>query len=120
MTVLPLRVGVVWLQRRFLVGEDARGALNVGVALAPTLIFTLVLATILREHYSIPDSWYGGLLVYAALSTFLPTLVLAKPFDIDLVLPERAGAHAAPAAAAAAADGDAAPAEITPPAPPDR
>jgi hypothetical protein len=74
-----------------LFGEDARTSLNISVALAPTLIFTLVLATILRERYAIPESWYGGLLVYAAVSTMLPTLILAKPFDIDVIGPPLPG-----------------------------
>lgn len=90
-TVLPLRIAVIWLQRRLMFGENARVSLNVAVALAPTLIFTLVLATILRERYAIPDSWYGGLLVYAALSTMLPTLLLSKPFDIDILVPNFPG-----------------------------
>ncbi len=82
--ILPLRIAVVWLQRRFISHEDARTALNVATALVPTLIFTLVLATILHEQFSIPDTWYGALLVYAAFSTLLPALVLSKPFELDV------------------------------------
>ncbi|HUP10159.1 MAG TPA: cation:proton antiporter [Caldimonas sp.] len=82
--VTPFRIGVVWAQRRFLVHEDSRSSLRVAVALAPTLIFTLVLAGILRERYAIPDALYGGLLVYAALTTMLPSLVLSRPFDLDV------------------------------------
>jgi Kef-type K+ transport system membrane component KefB len=82
--VLPLRVGLVWVQRRALVRESARNSLRVAVALAPTLIFTLVLATILRERYGLPDAWYGGLLVYAALTTMLPSLTLARSFSLDI------------------------------------
>jgi Kef-type K+ transport system membrane component KefB len=89
--VLPFRIGGVWLQRRIAFHESARSSLNVGMALAPTLIFTLVLAAILRERYGIPDSWYGGLLVYAALSTLLPSIVLSKPFEIDFVGPRLPG-----------------------------
>ncbi len=90
---LPLRIGVQWLQRRFIFREDMHAALKVPVALTPTLIFTLVLATILHEQFQIPDTWYGALLVYAALTTILPTLVLSKPVELD-------AARAAPAAAA--------------------
>lgn len=81
---LPLRVGTVWLQRRFIKGESAMGSLRVAAALTPTLIFTLVLAGILRERYHIPDTWYGALLIYAGLSTMLPSLVLAKSVDFDV------------------------------------
>jgi Kef-type K+ transport system membrane component KefB len=113
--VLPFRIGSIWVQRRFAFGEDARTSLNVGVALAPTLIFTLVLATILRERFDVPAVWYGALLVYAGISTLLPSLVLSKPFDVDFVGPpwpgpEKAAAQAAAAEAQAASAADAPPA----------
>jgi Kef-type K+ transport system membrane component KefB len=79
--VLPVRVGMVWLQRRVMFREDSRSSGRVALALAPTLIFTLVLATILHERYGLPDTWYGALLVYAALSTLLPSL--SKTFTLD-------------------------------------
>jgi Kef-type K+ transport system membrane component KefB len=85
---LPLRIGVVWCQRRFIRGETATGSLRVATALSPTLIFTLVLANILRERFHISDTLYGALLVYAALSTLLPSFVLAKPVDFSLQMPE--------------------------------
>lgn len=88
--VLPLRVGVVWLQRRLLFGEDFRTSLRVSLALAPTLIFTLVLAGILRERFAIPEALFGALLLYAALTTLLPSLVLRAPFDVDPAEPEPA------------------------------
>ena len=81
---LPLRIGGVWLQRRFIKHESARGSLRVATALSPTLIFTLVLASIMRERFGIPDALYGGLLIYAAISTWLPSLVLAKPLDFSV------------------------------------
>ncbi len=79
--VLPVRIATIWLQRRFIKGESAMGSLRVATALTPTLIFTMVLAAILRDRFHIADSLYGALLVYAALSTLLPSLVLARPPD---------------------------------------
>jgi Kef-type K+ transport system membrane component KefB len=81
--VLPLRVLGVWAQRRFIKHESSRSSLNVALALTPTLIFTLVLATILRESFGIAETLYGALLVYAAATTILPSLVLAKPIDFE-------------------------------------
>jgi len=80
---LPLRMGLIWSQRRFIRGESARGSLRVATALVPTLIFTLVLATILRERFHIPETLYGALLVYAGITTILPSMVLAKAVDFD-------------------------------------
>jgi Kef-type K+ transport system membrane component KefB len=81
--VLPLRIGVVWCQRRFISGETAAGSLRVATALSPTLIFTLVLANILRERFHITDTLFGALLVYSALSTLLPSFVLARSVDFS-------------------------------------
>ena len=85
---VPLRMGSIWLQRRLLVREERRSSLLVALALTPTLIFTLVLATILRERFGLSDDWYGGLLVYAALTTLLPSVVISRSFALDLSEPE--------------------------------
>ncbi len=82
--LLPMRIIGVWSQRRFIKHESGKSSLNVALALTPTLIFTLVLATILRERFGISETLYGALLVYAALTTILPSLVLSKPFDFDI------------------------------------
>jgi len=61
----------------------------VATALAPTLIFTLVLAGIMRERFHVSDAVFGGLLLYAALNTLLPSLVFRMGFDVDPVENER-------------------------------
>ncbi len=78
---LPLRIAGVWLQRRFIKGETALGSLKVAIALSPTLIFTLVLAVILRQRFGISAALFGGLLVYAAMSTLLPSFALSRRAD---------------------------------------
>jgi Kef-type K+ transport system membrane component KefB len=78
-----LRIGVVWLQRRLMFGESFRSSLRVALALSPTLIFTLVLAAIMRERFAIPAVLFGALLLYAALTTLLPSLVFRRPLDVD-------------------------------------
>jgi Kef-type K+ transport system membrane component KefB len=99
--VLPVRVALVWAQRRFLVDEDGRSSLRVSVALAPTLIFTLVIAGILHERYGLSDARFGGLLVYAAFTTVLPALALARSFTLDVMAPEPLAAEPAGPQAAA-------------------
>lgn len=84
---LPVRMLGVWLQTRFFVGREFRGSFRVAVALTPTLIFTLVIASILREKFALSDSLYGGLLVYAAISTILPSLVLPGFIESDGITP---------------------------------
>ena len=91
--VLPLRVGVTWLQRRLLFRDSTQGAMRVSVALAPTLVFTLVLAEILHAQFAIPGALFGGLVLYTVLNTMLPSLLLHQTFDIDPLDARPAPAH---------------------------
>lgn len=81
--VLPLRVGMIWAQRRVFFREGHRSAMRVAVALAPTLVFTLVIADVLHATFAIPDALFGGLVLYTTLNTLLPSLLLRQPFDVD-------------------------------------
>ena len=94
LVVVPVRTGLLWLQRRLIRGEAGMASLRVSAALTPTLIFTLVIATILRERFDIADALYGALLIYAGLTTLLPSLVMTRPVDFDL-LPDTADGLAA-------------------------
>jgi Kef-type K+ transport system membrane component KefB len=82
LVLVPLRAFAIWTKRRVLKFGDTRSSLRVAAALTPTLIFTLVLATILRARGAIPDALFGGLLLYAGLNTLLPSFVLRAPFDV--------------------------------------
>lgn len=89
LVVLPARIGVQWLHRRLAFRDETPGSsLRVSITLVPTLIFTLVLAGILRERYGIPDTLYGALLVYACASTALPSFLKGRTVDFD---PARVG-----------------------------
>ena len=79
-----MRLGVVWLQSRFQQHRGHRGSVRVAIALTPTLIFTLVIAEILRENFSISPKLYGGLLVYAAIASILPSLTLPAFAETDI------------------------------------
>lgn len=81
--ILPIRIGAVWLQRRFLFKESNKNSLNVSIALAPTLVFTLVLAYIMYDRFGASAELYGGLLLYTTINTLLPSLLLLAPFDVD-------------------------------------
>lgn len=76
LVVLPIRILKNCLVCRYFCGRTSRAGMRVGVALAPTLIFTLVIARILNQSFHIDDSLYGALLIYATVSTILPSFVL--------------------------------------------
>jgi len=73
---IPIRLAKTWLQARFISGRTAGSAFRISLSLVPTLIFTLVIAEILRSSFHINDELYGGLLIYAAVTTILPSLIL--------------------------------------------
>jgi len=62
--VLPLRVGTVALQRMHVNNDEMKSSFDVAVALVPTLIFTLVIASILHEKF--------------------PSFLLNKPLSLDV------------------------------------
>ena len=80
--LVPLRGFAIWAKQRWLGVRDTRSSLRVAVALTPTLIFTLVLATMLHDRGAISGELFGGLLLYAGLNTLLPSFVLRATFDV--------------------------------------
>jgi Kef-type K+ transport system membrane component KefB len=74
--VTPVRIAKNWVQARFVSKRSMRGGFRVALALTPTLIFTLVIAGILRERFHLDDALFGGMLVYAAITTILPSFML--------------------------------------------
>jgi Kef-type K+ transport system membrane component KefB len=82
--LLPIRIAKNWLECRFLSKRSSRSGIRVAIALTPTLIFTLVIAGILHETFHIDDALFGGLLVYAAITTVLPSFVLPGLIELPL------------------------------------
>lgn len=86
---LPLRVLAILLQRRLVFREMAQKALRVAVPMLPTLVFTLVLAGILRERFAdvVPQAVIGGLIIYAVVNTLLPGLTIDSLPTVDFEHP---------------------------------
>jgi Kef-type K+ transport system membrane component KefB len=81
---VPMRIAVTALHRRFSLGETAERGKRVGISLVPTLVFTLVLADMLRSRFGAPDYLIGGLILYAIVNTTLPAFMLrAKPPEFE-------------------------------------
>jgi Kef-type K+ transport system membrane component KefB len=98
---VPVRVGLVLLQRRVRLSEAWSQAMRVAVPMIPTLVFTLVLAEILRTGFLIDPALFGGLVVYAAFTTILPAMVFRAPravfeVDQDMLLVGSGGARRTP------------------------
>jgi Kef-type K+ transport system membrane component KefB len=77
--MVPVLVGTVALQRRVALGEAFSRSFRVAVPMLPTLVFTLVIAEILRSEFNLEPMIFGGLIVYTMLNTVLPGVLLHAP-----------------------------------------
>ncbi|MFH1077100.1 MAG: cation:proton antiporter [Pseudomonadota bacterium] len=77
--VIPLRIAVIALHRRLLLLEPLVNGARIGTFLTPTLIFTLVIAEILRDQFNASEAFVGGLTIYALLTTIVPVIALHAP-----------------------------------------
>lgn len=77
--VLPLRVARVALHCRVALREPWRIGVRIGTAVLPTLVFTLVIAQILRDTFALPPALFGALVLFALINTLVPGIVLHVP-----------------------------------------
>lgn len=77
--IVPVRLGAVVWHRRQSLGEKTADSLRVAVPMLPTLIFTLVIAAILRDRFAVSNAIFGALIVYAVLNTTVPGLIRRTP-----------------------------------------
>ena len=84
LVLVPVRIAVVGMQRRLTLAEPFAAARRIGSALVPTLVFTLVIISILRERFGLSGALAGGLVLYTILNTLLPAFVLhGEPADFE-------------------------------------
>jgi Kef-type K+ transport system membrane component KefB len=90
--LIPARVYLVAIHRRLSLGESMKSGARIGLSLVPTLVFTLVIAEILRERFAVSQVVFGGLIVYTLVNTLLPGLILRiappEPEAVDVPVPE--------------------------------
>lgn len=87
--VIPLRLLFTIMHRRISLQESFSKSLPVALSLLPTLVFTLVLAEILRDRYQVSSTIFGGLIVYTVINTMIPGFILRVPppdYDAPLLL----------------------------------
>jgi Kef-type K+ transport system membrane component KefB len=92
---VPLRVGITLYHRRWALGEQGPTSHRVATALIPTLVFTLVLAEILRETFAVPSYIVGALIIYTVVNTTVPAFVTgaATPTFEAIEAPPAANEH---------------------------
>ena len=76
---VPLRLLIVAAHRKVALGESFRTGIRLSMMMLPTLVFTLVLAGILRDRFAAPSYVVGGLMIYTIVNTLLPGLFFKLP-----------------------------------------
>jgi len=74
--LIPVRVGITMLQRRAFLKDSTAVARRIGVALIPTLVFTLVIVDILNVNFGVEKYILGALVLYTVINTSIPAFVL--------------------------------------------
>jgi Kef-type K+ transport system membrane component KefB len=77
--ILPLRIAMVAAHRRLALGEPLRDGVRVALSMLPTLVFTLVIAEILRDEFGVSRAVFGGLIIYTVVNTLIPGFALRIP-----------------------------------------
>jgi Kef-type K+ transport system membrane component KefB len=76
---LPVKFVLILLHRRVVLREHATRSRRVALSLLPTLVFTLVLAEILRDEFDIAPHIFAGLVIFTVVNTLIPGFVLRVP-----------------------------------------
>lgn len=76
---VPLRVIQIIAHRKIALNERISRSMRIGVTMTPTLVFTLVIADILRDRYDISPAIFGGLILYAIFNTMVPSFLFHDP-----------------------------------------
>jgi Kef-type K+ transport system membrane component KefB len=77
--MIPLRTLIVAWHRRTALNETFRQGSRVAIPMLPTLVFTLVLAQLMREQFEVSSAIYGGLIIYAIVNSLLVSFVFRSP-----------------------------------------
>lgn len=77
--LVPLKVFTVSLHRRLVLGEEWHEGRRVGLSIVPTLVFTLVIGSILRDRFALSSELFGTLVVYTLANTLVPGFILRTP-----------------------------------------
>jgi Kef-type K+ transport system membrane component KefB len=96
---IPVRIAAVTLLRRLGLGEPSKASLRIAVPMLPTLVFTLVIAGLLRDVFAVGDPVFGALIVYAVVTTLAPGLLFGTPppvFDAPELPPPEPEGHEKP------------------------
>ncbi|MBL8231227.1 MAG: cation:proton antiporter [Bryobacterales bacterium] len=77
--VIPIRILRVAAHWRLVLREPWPVGFRIGTAVIPTLVFTIVLAEILRDRFGLSPELFGALIVFTLINTLVPGFALRIP-----------------------------------------
>jgi len=75
LVMVPIRVALIAIPRRWTLHESFRSSLRIATPLMPTLVFTLVLGNILYTQGMIDEVFYGALVFYTLINSLMPQMM---------------------------------------------
>lgn len=96
---VPVRMLSVTGHRGLALGESQARSARIAVPMLPTLVFTLVIASILRDRFGISSTIFGALIVYTVCTTLIPGFLFGAPpprYDAPELPPVRGDPVAGP------------------------
>jgi len=100
---IPLRMLSVTGHRGMALGESLARSARIAIPMLPTLVFTLVIAGILRDRFGLSPTIFGALIIYTLVTTLIPGFFFnAPPLTYDA--PELPPSHGSVSVAAPLAD----------------
>lgn len=88
--IIPFRVGMVVIHRQVVLRETYAQSMRISIPILPTLVFSLVLAEILKDRFQVSSYVFGGLIVYTIGNTLLPGFFFRQAsakFDLPQLKP---------------------------------
>ncbi|MCB0415258.1 MAG: cation:proton antiporter [Bdellovibrionales bacterium] len=82
---VPIRYANVFMSLHFFLPGCWKSRYQISLSLMPTLIFGLVIASILRDKYEVSPDVVNGLIIYTLVSSIIPSVLLkaAPPEEYD-------------------------------------
>lgn len=78
MIFIPVRLFSVSYSLKYFLGEKCQNQNQISLAIMPTLVFGLVIASILRERFAISSPLFTGLILHTIVVSSLPAFFLKK------------------------------------------
>lgn len=75
---IPIRILTVFSSIKFFIKDNWKDRYPIATALLPTLIFGLVLVSILKERFNIDSDILGGVMIYTIVSSIIPSIVFKR------------------------------------------